>query len=149
MKLNLNLIKLLVIGAFLLTFLSNRLLAEESYNIIVKIKNTESDDGQLIVYLFNNSIHYPKEKDKAYKVIKTKIKNSQAKLIFSDIPKGKYAIAVHHDENSNNEVDTNFLGIPNEDFGASNDAEGFMGPPSFKDASFDINNDIELTINMD
>lgn len=148
MKLILNFIKLLFIGAFLLNALSNVLSAKDSFNIKVNIINTESNEGQLVIYLFDDSKYYPKEKDKAIKIVKTKINNKKSIISFSGIPKGKYAIAVHHDENGNNKVDTNFLGIPNEDFGASNDAKGFMGPPSFDDASFEVNKDIELSINM-
>ena len=39
---------------------------------------------------------------------------------FNDIPPGTYAIAVFHDENANGKLDKNFLGIPCEGYGASN-----------------------------
>jgi len=41
---------------------------------------------------------------------------------------GKYAVSVFHDENSNGKLDTNFLGIPREGVGASNNAKGHFGP---------------------
>jgi uncharacterized protein (DUF2141 family) len=41
-----------------------------------------------------------------------------------------------HDENDNKKMDTNFIGIPKEDFGCSNNATGFMGPPKYEDAKF-------------
>lgn len=143
--------KPLLLGAFLmaLVFQSYNLTAAENSNLIVKIINTESNDGQLVIYLHNNAEYFPKQKEKAFKVIKTKIKNNQAEVSFTDIPNGVYAIAVHHDENGNNKVDTNFLGIPNEDFGASNNAKGFMGPPNFEDASFKVDGNTTITINMD
>ena len=37
-----------------------------------------------------------------------------------DIPPGTYAIKLHIDENENGELDTNFLGIPREQYGTSN-----------------------------
>ncbi|MCB0702211.1 MAG: DUF2141 domain-containing protein [Ignavibacteriae bacterium] len=141
----------LILGAFLfvLMFNSQNLMSKDAVQLTVKITNTESNNGQLVIYLHNNPDYFPKEKKKAFRVIKSKIEKNTAKIIIKDIPTGKYAIAVHHDENGNNEVDTNFLGIPNEDFGASNNAKGFMGPPSFEDASFLIENDKTITINMD
>lgn len=141
----------LILGAFLfvLMFNSQNLMSKDAVQLIVIITNTESNNGQLVIYLHNNPDYFPKEKKKAFRVIKSKIGKNTAKIIIKDIPTGKYAIAVHHDENGNNEVDTNFLGIPNEDFGASNNAKGFMGPPSFEDASFLIENDKTITINMD
>jgi uncharacterized protein (DUF2141 family) len=33
-------------------------------------------------------------------------------------------------------MDTNFIGIPKDDFGCSNNATGFMGPPKYEDAKF-------------
>jgi uncharacterized protein (DUF2141 family) len=38
---------------------------------------------------------------------------------FRNLPRGKYAIAVWHDENANNRVDTNVLGLPKEGYGFS------------------------------
>ncbi len=143
--------KPLVIGAFLLALLfhSYNMTASENVKLIVKVINTESNDGQLVIYLHNNKEHFPKEKDKSFKILKSKIKNNKAEFNFPNIPNGVYAIAVHHDENGNDKVDTNFLGIPNEDFGASNNAKGFMGPPSFEDASFKVDGNTTITINMD
>ena len=59
-------------------------------------------------------------------------------LIFSDIPEGQYAIAVFHDENGNDELDTNFIGIPKEPYGFSNNASATFGPPSFEKAKIMI-----------
>jgi uncharacterized protein (DUF2141 family) len=143
--------KPLLLGAFLIVLftLFSDLEAAENSQLTVNIINTESNEGQLIIYLHNNAEYFPKERDKAFKVIKTTIKNNKVKITFSDIPNGTYAIAVHHDDNGNNKVDTNFLGIPNEDFGASNDAKGLMGPPSFEDASFKVEGNTTITIDMD
>ena len=55
---------------------------------------------------------------------------------FKEIPKGEYAVAVFHDKNSNEKMDVNFLGIPKEAYGCSNNAKGFMGPPKYEDAKF-------------
>ncbi len=149
---NLNFSKPLFIGAFilLLCILSFNVKGNDDNTLIVKIINTESNKGQLVIYLFDKTEFYPKVKEKAFKTLKTKIKNNKAEVSFKGIQSGIYAIAIHHDENGNDKVDTNFLGIPNEDFGASNDAKGFMGPPSFEDASFKVDgNTTTITINMD
>jgi uncharacterized protein (DUF2141 family) len=58
-------------------------------------------------------------------------------LVFENLPHGRYAIAVLHDENGNRKLDT-LLGVPREGFGFSrNPAVGF-GPPSFSRASFEV-----------
>ena len=55
-----------------------------------------------------------------------------------DIPKGVYTIGIFVDVNLNNKMDTNFVGIPKEQYGFSNNAKGFMGPPTFEAASFTV-----------
>lgn len=53
-----------------------------------------------------------------------------------DIPAGTYAVGYYIDANENEKLDTNFLGIPKEEHGFSNNVRGKFGPPSFKSASF-------------
>ena len=53
------------------------------------------------------------------------------------LPDDTYAVSVIHDQNDNGKLDTNFLGIPQEGFGFSNNPRIFFGPPSFSSASFD------------
>ncbi|MBE7218152.1 MAG: DUF2141 domain-containing protein [Caulobacteraceae bacterium] len=53
-----------------------------------------------------------------------------------DLPAGDWAIQAYLDENDNHQVDQNFLGIPKEGVGFSNDAPFSLGPPKFKRARF-------------
>jgi uncharacterized protein (DUF2141 family) len=64
------------------------------------------------------------------------IVNLQAVCEFAGVAPGPYAVSVVHDENSNGRLDTNFIGIPREGAGASNNAKGHFGPPKFDAASF-------------
>ncbi|WP_230530359.1 DUF2141 domain-containing protein [Microvirga roseola] len=47
-----------------------------------------------------------------------------------NVKPGAYAIAVFHDVNCNRRLDRNFIGLPSEPYGFSNDV-GRRGPPSF------------------
>ena len=58
-------------------------------------------------------------------------------VIFPDLPPGRYAAQVSHDENNNNKVDRGLFGIPKEGVGFSNDAKIRMSPPKFDEAAFD------------
>ncbi len=65
------------------------------------------------------------------------------------LPAGRYAIAVFHDENGNDEFDTNFIGLPTEGYGFSNGATVFLGPPAFDDAAFETGAEgARLTVNL-
>ena len=65
-----------------------------------------------------------------------------------NLPEGVYAIGIFVDVNRNNKMDRNFIGIPKEQYGFSNDARGNFGPPSFAEASFTVSGDMALEINL-
>ncbi|WP_299224652.1 DUF2141 domain-containing protein [uncultured Psychroserpens sp.] len=104
-------------------------------DIIVKIENLSSNTGKVFVALYNSEDSFL---GKGLKATFSTIENESCEVVFKNIPKGVYAISFYHDENENNKMDTNFLGIPKEDYGCSNNAKGFMGPPKWEDAKFEV-----------
>lgn len=77
------------------------------------------------------------------------ISASTATCTFNNVPSGSYAVAFFHDRNMNNKMQKNFLGIPQEGYGFSNDAKphGF-GPPSFSEASFSHDGSQPTTVSV-
>ncbi|MEO8903074.1 MAG: DUF2141 domain-containing protein [Polyangiaceae bacterium] len=65
-----------------------------------------------------------------------RIRAGVALCVFKGVPKGVYGISAFHDKNNNGKLDTNFIGLPTEDYCASRDARNTFGPPSFADAKF-------------
>jgi uncharacterized protein (DUF2141 family) len=59
-------------------------------------------------------------------------------VTIDSLPPGDYAFGIFHDENQNNEIDKNWMGIPSEGFAFSNNAMGSFGPPSYTQAKFTI-----------
>ena len=115
-------------------------------NITVKITNLDGNAGKVYVALFNSETTFLEKK---YKSTISTIKDSNCEVVFENVPNGVYAISLFHDKNDNNKMDSNFLGIPKEDYGCSNNAKGFMGPPKWKDAKFKIqNNSVIQTIKL-
>ena len=64
----------------------------------------------------------------------------------NDVPAGTYAIAVFHDENGNNELDTNMFGVPKEPVAFSKAKMKLFGPPKFDECQFQVSSDTELII---
>jgi uncharacterized protein (DUF2141 family) len=58
--------------------------------------------------------------------------------VFTQLPPGRYAAIVIHDENDNGRLDTNVWGVPTEGYGFSNDALGFLSAPSFDAAAVTV-----------
>lgn len=104
--------------------------------IHVEISELRNDKGQVLCALFPSAEGFPKKPDKAIARTKSDISKGHAICEFADIAPGTYAVSVFHDENSNGKLDTNFIGIPREGVGASNNAKGHFGPPKFADAAF-------------
>jgi uncharacterized protein (DUF2141 family) len=59
-------------------------------------------------------------------------------VTFRNLPPGRYAVILFHDENGNGRLDKNFWGVPTEPYGFSNNAQGLLGPPSFKEAALSL-----------
>jgi uncharacterized protein (DUF2141 family) len=99
--------------------------------LTVTVTNVKDGTGNVRVGLFTEKGKFLKE---TYQGKTVPAANNQVVVVFENIPSGKYAISVIHDENGNGELDSNFMGIPKEGFGFGNDAMGMFGPPSFEDA---------------
>lgn len=118
--------------------------------IHMKVLNIRNSTGTIACALFESPAGFPTEfLRSATNVMVIKIRNTQARCDFEDIPPGTYAIAVVHDENMNGKLETNWLGIPKEGYGFSNDAKALLGTPSFSAASFPYDGqNLELTLSL-
>ena len=118
--------------------------------IHVKILDIRNSTGAVACALFESQEGFPTEfLNSATNIMVIKIRDTQARCDFEDIAPGTYALAVIHDENMNGKLDTNWLGIPTEGYGFSNDAAASQGAPSFSAASFPYDGrTLDLTIGL-
>ncbi len=118
-------------------------------DLTVIVNGLKNNNGNLKIGLFNSKESYNGE-EKKFKGAMIKIEDKKVKWEVKNIPFGEYAIKAFHDEDEDDEVDTNFIGIPTESYGFSNNAKGLFGPPSFDKAKFHFNNqDMQMEINLD
>src|SRR5215469_4822160 len=118
--------------------------------IHVEVVGLRNSKGRVFCALYASAEGFPKDNQKAIRRDTSSISEKKAVCEFSGIEPGTYAVSVFHDENSNGKLDTNFLGIPREGVGASNNARGHMGPPKFDAAQFQFSGgrlNIKITIN--
>ena len=109
--------------------------------LVVEVSGFRSDQGQLMLRLYDSEAGFPTDGGRAVRQIAQPIKGGRAVVELVDLPFGTYAIGCIHDENGNGKLDTNLLGIPKEGVCASNDARGRSGPPRWSDARFDFGAD--------
>ena len=118
--------------------------------IHVKILNIRNSTGTIACALFEAPDGFPSEYLRyATNIMVIKIRDTQARCDFLDIPPGTYALAVIHDENRNGKLDINWLGLPTEGYGFSNDAKVLFSAPEFSAASFPYDGqNLELTLSL-
>lgn len=116
--------------------------AVKSGDLIVRLLEFSSDDGKAMIAIYNDENDY--NSNNVFRAFILEIVNGVAEHTFSNIPFGNYAVKTYHDKNENGELDTNFLGIPTEDYGFSNNADGTFGPPDFEEAMFEFKIDQQI-----
>lgn len=141
-------VKFFILCLFVSGALSNTVRAQTS-TITVNITNLKSNKGLCSICLYDKELGFPRIANAAFSQSKL-INNGSAQFKIEDVKGGTYAIASFHDENGNGKLDQNFLGIPIEGVGVSNNKLSSFGPPKFQDAKFKVNpgKNLELTIRI-
>lgn len=132
----------------LIILMSTYLIAQNN-RLTVSITALKNDNGQVIIDIFTNENGYPMKTENAiFRKKQTIPEDGKVVFYIDDLENGEYAFALFHDENNNDKLDVNFIGIPKEGVGASNNAKDFMSPPGYNDARFNINKSTVVTIKM-
>lgn len=122
---------------------------EASGGIRVRILDLRNHDGEIMLLLFNGKKGFPGKEQYVFRKASIPAAGNPPIFKFEHIPLGSYALSVRHDENGNGKLDTNFIGMPKEGVGTSNNPRTRFGPPSFDDAKFLLDGDEkELVIHM-
>ena len=104
-----------------------------SQDINITIKNIKTIQGAIIIDIYENKSNFLKRNLKSQTIA---VDDMEMRISFKDVKSGEYAIGVIHDINDNGKLDTNFIGIPKEPIGTSNNPKPRMGPPKWDDAKF-------------
>jgi uncharacterized protein (DUF2141 family) len=120
--------------------------AQKTATLTVNTSGFKNNDGKVKVGLYNSEGTFLKN---TYLSVAAQINDLNATVVFKNIPVGEYAVSIYHDENNSGVLEKGFFGIPKEDYAASNNAKGMMGPPKYEDAKFIVNKNetIEVVLN--
>jgi uncharacterized protein (DUF2141 family) len=117
-------------------------------SIDVRIDGFQNNKGTVKIALVNSKESYDSHND-IFRGAREPVKDKTCSYVFTDIPYGDYALKIFHDENNNDNMDTNFLGVPKEAYGFSNNVRARFGPPDYEKAVFTLSQDtliIEVTV---
>ena len=118
---------------------------KEKVSLTIEFEITKHNKGNILLALYNSEDTYMKT---SYKSFKKEVKNNKVVFVLRDLKKGDYSFSYFHDVNGNKKLDKNFIGIPKEPYGFSNDKKGRFGPPSFEDSSIQIDKDTTINISI-
>jgi uncharacterized protein (DUF2141 family) len=116
-------------------------------SIIINVNKLRTSKGIVKIHLFDKKEGFPTEGKRSMITVYGEIQNNKATVTLKEIPFGTYAICILHDEDKSGFLETNWLGIPIEGYGFSNDASAFLSAPSFEKASFKLKEQ-KLTVNI-
>lgn len=119
-------------------------------NLAVTIEGIHSNAGEVLIGVYDNADGFKSAIDSSatksallpqtWRIDGAALRATvgSQRIIFTQLPPGRYAVIAFHDENDNGLLDANALGVPTEGYGFSNNAHGFLGAPSFDEAAIDL-----------
>lgn len=112
--------------------------AEGPATLVVEVGKLRNLKGLLRCQIFDKADGFPSERPKAKVKVDQTPGGNFVTCTFNDLPAGTYAVAVLHDEDQDGVLATNFLGMPQEGYGASNNKLPGMSAPTFEDSRLRI-----------
>ncbi len=85
--------------------------------ITIPISTVRNNSGSIFVAIYQKANWL--KPGRYLRAQRVRAKRGTVYATFKGLPRGQYGVAVFHDENSNNRVDTNFIGLPSEGYGFS------------------------------
>ena len=89
-------------------------------SLTVSVNKLRNSNGNVLFALYNTEDAFPDELyKKYYKILRGKIENGSSLVKFENLPPGKYAVNILHDENKDGKIQRRFI-LPLEGIGFSN-----------------------------
>ena len=140
-----------VVVALTLLLISSFLLSAQTTptcTLTVVVDGMSSSTGNLGILVFNSNKGWPEDRTVAFRDIAIPAQPGSQTVKIPDLPPGRYAISLVHDENKNHKVDKNWIGQPKEQWGMSNSLHATLKAPPIEKAWFDLPSDREIHIQI-
>jgi uncharacterized protein (DUF2141 family) len=142
---------LLLIGFHLIILFSSFNIAAFTPGLSLKVdaKGLRNSEGTVVFALYNQKDAFPDEHYEKYLVmLKGEIINGASTVTFENLPAGKYAVNILHDEDNDGKIKKGLI-LPKEGIGFSNyESVNILNRPNFRKASFDLEGDQEIWITI-
>lgn len=117
--------------------------------IVVNIGKFRNTKGTLGCRLYRSGETFPEGSAGSVEK-RVAIEGAETRMTFEDVGAGTYAVSCMHDENDNRKLDKNFLGVPTEGYGVSNNHTYALSAPKWDESKFvvEAGKDIGLAIGL-
>lgn len=132
-----------VLAVMLALLVPGRAAAEGTLRVTAT--NVASDAGSFIVWVYDDAEAWLGDGWRTRKVVKVAGQRAgDAITVEIPLPAGEYALSVFHDVDDDGKLERNFLGLPKEPAGLSNNLRPKFGPPRWKDAKFAVGDGVTV-----
>nr|WP_297913758.1 DUF2141 domain-containing protein [uncultured Allomuricauda sp.] len=121
------------------------LLVFSQHRLSVNVYNVPSSEGKVSAALYDSESSFLKFEQVAASS-SASAQEGMTRLEFENLPEGEYALALFHDKNGNDALDTNWLGIPKEKVAFSKGKMRAFGPPKYEDCVFRVTSNEKINI---
>jgi uncharacterized protein (DUF2141 family) len=111
-------------------------LSQSTSTVLLEVSSLKNTRGTLNCRLFTKASDFPD--GEGILTVRTPIAGANTTCTFPNVEPGTYAVAVVHDENSNGRLDKNFVGVPSEGYGVSNNKTYALSAPKWEESVFTI-----------
>tara|TARA_B100000963_G_scaffold117245_1_gene102108 strand:+ start:577 stop:1011 length:435 start_codon:yes stop_codon:yes gene_type:complete len=140
-------LKLLFYLSFVIFFYEKDPPVYEDYNLKIVISNIKYS-GKIYFALYDSAENFnstDESVDKMKLAIRETVNVGEHEINLK-LEKGYYGIKIYVDKNLNEKFDTNFFGLPKEQFGFSNNVIGLVGPPTFEKSMIYVSSNETINI---
>ncbi|WP_297705799.1 DUF2141 domain-containing protein [uncultured Eudoraea sp.] len=134
--------KLLFLNLLLLPFMMF-----SQNKLSVDVTGVKSNSGSVLVAVYDSSDNFL-DSDKMFSGGSSKAQLGNTWVIIDDLPDGEYALAIFHDEDGDDELNTNWIGIPKEPICFSIGKMKTFGPPKYQECAFKVEGDKEIRVSF-
>lgn len=113
----------------------------------VDVTGVKSDKGSVLVAVYDSSDSFL-DSNKMFSGGSSKAQLGSTWVIIDNLPDGEYALAIFHDEDGDDELDTNWIGIPKEPICFSIGKMKTFGPPKYHECAFKVEGDKEIQVSL-
>jgi uncharacterized protein (DUF2141 family) len=122
--------------------------ATPTYTLTIAVDGVNKLGGNVGILVFNSPKGWAEDRTAALKDISVPAHEGTNKIEIPGLPAGEYAVSLVHDVNVNHKLDKNFLGVPKEQFGLSNNPHVGLKAPPYSSCTFKLTGNMEIQIKM-